>query len=260
MAADAGTSGIMGRVMEVLKMKRILQWLRRGNGEIVGFAIVVPLLYIMICSMASLVQLSLSVNDLGKAAISAGRAVAISDSLDAARTIANEAAMVNITNSNITNVTTDVEMVDAPEWGAGVNVKVTVSADISTFLPFVNPGRQSRRSLVTVETGGFYLGQWMLTGYCPCRSCSGPFGSGTALGRTAVPGQTVAIARSTAARFGLHYGDKLMIRGHIYTYEDDGGPSMTTDFGGMGIDIYVATHPETYSDYCNGWAEVYKVG
>ena len=260
MAADAGTSGIMGMMGNKIMFKRITRWLRKGSGEILGFTIVAPILYIMICSMIFLVQLSLSVIVFGKAAISAGRAAAISDSIENARSIASEAAMLNITNANISNVTTTVELVDSPEWGAGATAKVTVSADVSAFLPFVNPGRKERSSLVTVETGGSYLGRWMLTGYCPCRSCSGPFGSGTALGRTAVPGQTVAIARSTAARFGLRYGDKLLIRGHIYTYEDDGGPGMDTDFGGMGIDIYVATHPETYSDYCNGWAEVYKIG
>lgn len=104
------------------------------------------------------------------------------------------------------------------------------------------------------------LGQWRLTGYCNCSECCGKWAGGpTASGVMPTAGKTVAIHASAMEAFGLKFGDQLSINGHIYTLEDHGGSEMSSSNGGKCVDIYVANHSECYSDFCNGYAEVFKV-
>jgi Cell wall-associated hydrolases (invasion-associated proteins) len=104
---------------------------------------------------------------------------------------------------------------------------------------------------------GEYLGQFKLTGYCPCVRCCGKWAGGpTASGVMPTANRTVAISKSTAKRFNLSFGDKLIIDGVLYVYEDGGDSNMD---GNNWIDIFVATHPEAYAPNINKKAaEVYR--
>ena len=131
---------------------------------------------------------------------------------------------------------------------------VAVVILLSMFIFLINillsVGSQSRQA---------DLGLWRLTGYCPCVACSGPWGNSTASGVTAVEGRTVAIHETTMEAFGLQFGDKLLIRDHIYTLEDHGGSEMGGSNGGKCVDIYVEEHADCYRDELNGYANVYLV-
>ena len=87
------------------------------------------------------------------------------------------------------------------------------------------------------------LGIFKLTAYCPCTSCSGPYGTQTATGVTAQEGRTVAVDPTV-----IPYGTVLVINGHEYVAEDCGGAVK-----GKIIDIFFNEHKDNFREY----AEVY---
>lgn len=70
------------------------------------------------------------------------------------------------------------------------------------------------------------------TAYCPCRSCSGNYGSGTAIGTVAKEGRTIAVDPRV-----IPLGSKVIINGNVYVAEDVGGA-----IKGNKIDIYFNSH------------------
>lgn len=80
------------------------------------------------------------------------------------------------------------------------------------------------------------IGEFKLTAYCPCAECSGPWGNMTSTGVIAQTEHTVAVDPKI-----IPYGTKLLIGDTVYTAQDCGGAVK-----GNVIDIYFATHAETY--------------
>lgn len=79
------------------------------------------------------------------------------------------------------------------------------------------------------------LGVFVITHYCPCSICCGPWANGiTSTGVTAVTNRTVAVDPTI-----IPYGSKLVINGQVYVAEDCGGA-----IKGKRIDIYVGSHAE----------------
>ena len=98
----------------------------------------------------------------------------------------------------------------------------------------------------TEEMPRTYLGNFMMTAYCPCPLCCGAYATGrTASGTVATEGVTVAMG-------GLDFGTQIMINGHIYTVEDRG-----TQYGH--VDIFFASH-EAALAFGLQYADVYLVG
>ena len=90
-----------------------------------------------------------------------------------------------------------------------------------------------------------YLGNFMLTAYCPCSACCGAYATGyTASGTKATEGVTIAMG-------GLDFGTKVSINGHIYTVEDRG-----TAYGH--VDIFFADHASALA-FGLKYADVYLV-
>ena len=79
-----------------------------------------------------------------------------------------------------------------------------------------------------------YLGDWMITAYCPCAACCGPWATGcTSSGAPAVSNHTVACNILPA-------GSRILIDDVIYTVEDTGW----SPYGDEWIDIFFDTHEE----------------
>ena len=96
-----------------------------------------------------------------------------------------------------------------------------------------------------------YVGDFKLTGYCPCYSCCGKSPSSPGYGVTtrATEGFTIAADKRFA------FGTKLYIEGLGFrTVEDRGGA-----IHGNRIDVYYDTHSECFSPACNTTAIVYIV-
>lgn len=82
-----------------------------------------------------------------------------------------------------------------------------------------------------------YLGEYLLTAYCPCPICCGKWSNMvnpvTASGNPAVAGWSIAAPKE------FPFGTKIMIDGQIYSVEDRGGAITGNHF-----DIYCNTHQE----------------
>ena len=94
------------------------------------------------------------------------------------------------------------------------------------------------------------MGEFKLTAYCPCESCSGKWQRQTYSGKTATAGRTIAVDRSV-----IDIGSKVKIGDHIYIAEDIGG-----GVKGDHIDIFFDSHEEVkaFNDgkgikYTNVW-------
>ena len=99
-----------------------------------------------------------------------------------------------------------------------------------------------------------YVGNFKLTGYCPCYSCCGksPSSPGygiTAMGTRATEGRTIAMD----SRFA--FGTKVYIEGlGIRTVEDRGG-----SIKGNRIDVYCNSHSACFAAKYNTTAKVYII-
>lgn len=79
------------------------------------------------------------------------------------------------------------------------------------------------------------LGNFIITHYCPCSICCGPWRDGiTSTGATAVTNRTIAVDPTV-----IPYGFKVVINGQVYVAEDCGGAIKNNH-----IDIYVGSHAE----------------
>ena len=99
------------------------------------------------------------------------------------------------------------------------------------------------------ETKYQYLGTFLLTGYDDCYQCQEEFAGTTALGIPPRANHTIAVDPSI-----IPLGSHVLINDIEYVAEDVGGGVKQNH-----IDIFVGSHAETYSDFCNGYAEVYLI-
>lgn len=76
------------------------------------------------------------------------------------------------------------------------------------------------------------MGNFKITYYCSCESCSGQWGTQTATGNHCEQGRTVAVDPDVIA-----YGTRILIDDNVYIAEDCG-----SRVKGDHIDIYVEDH------------------
>ena len=95
-----------------------------------------------------------------------------------------------------------------------------------------------------------YIGDYKLTGYCPCYSCSEGYGSNTASGVRAQEGVTVA-----ADKRKIPLGTKIYIEGVGERIVQDVGGAIK----GNKLDIYVENHSNCYKPEYNTTAKVYII-
>lgn len=166
----------------------------------------------------------------------------------------------------ITEIVPDTEHVDTSKVGeyimtytlkGGDGVEQTASRIVSVVkdieLDAVDSGASNGVDIGATVTN---LGVWRLTAYMDTPEDQGPYVGQTASGSPLVAGETVAVSESTCRRYGLNFGDKLMIDGHVYILEDYGGSAMD---GQEWVDIYVDNPQDEYSEQFNKYTTVYLV-
>ena len=94
-----------------------------------------------------------------------------------------------------------------------------------------------------------YLGEFILTAYCPCEICCGEYGKNRPVdenGKIVVYGsigerlkQGVSIAVDPSV---IPYGSKVEIEGHVYTAQDCGGAIKKNR-----VDVYFENHKEAWN-------------
>ena len=95
-----------------------------------------------------------------------------------------------------------------------------------------------------------FIGDYKLTGYCPCYSCSEGWGTKTASGAKATEGITVA-----ADKRKIPLGTKIYIEGIGERVVQDVGGAVK----GNKIDIFVNNHQDCYKDCYNMKTQVYII-
>lgn len=95
------------------------------------------------------------------------------------------------------------------------------------------------------------LGKFKITGYCPCKSCSGRWGRQTSSGATAKANHTIA-----ADILVLPYDTKVRINGKDYVVEDTGSA-----IKGNKIDIFFENHSQIKEYFKNNgnYVEIFIV-
>lgn len=103
------------------------------------------------------------------------------------------------------------------------------------------------KKFVQVDKPIVYLGEFLITYYCPCAECCGWTDGPTASGVYPVEGLTIAADPS------IPFGTKLMIDGSTYTVQDRGGA-----IKGNHIDVFSSTHKKALSNHTRT-TSVYQV-
>lgn len=107
-------------------------------------------------------------------------------------------------------------------------------------------GKAKKSKIKTID-GYENLGEFTLTAYCGCFSCSGNWGNLTATGTETKAGRTIAVDPKV-----IPYGSKIIINKHEYVAEDCGGAIKDRH-----IDIYFDNHSDAVK-FGKQKATVYK--
>jgi len=114
----------------------------------------------------------------------------------------------------------------------------------------VNPYIGAGEDIITHDGRIVSLGEFKLTGYCPCSYCCGEWADGiTATQTKATEGRTIAVDPKI-----IPLGSHVYINGHEYIAEDTGSA-----INEKRIDIYYDNHSDCFSKECNGYAEVFII-
>ncbi len=114
-----------------------------------------------------------------------------------------------------------------------LNTMLTINENVNVTYTTHNTSSGVGSATYANGANGTYLGQFVLTGYCPCVICCGKVDGITASGKPATSNHTIA----ADSRFA--FGTQLVINGQVYTVEDRGGA-----IKGNHIDIFFNTHSE----------------
>jgi len=121
--------------------------------------------------------------------------------------------------------------------------EITVVTEVQDVLSASNyKGEQ----IYTLKNDREYLGEFKLTAYCGCWSCSEGYGNGTATGTIAQADYTIAVDPDV-----IPYGSVVYINGKMYVAEDCGGAVNNNH-----IDVYHNTHDEAVKfgiQYADVW-------
>ena len=106
---------------------------KKGFGEFTAFAIIAPILCLLILELCAFIQLTTAAHDIAKAMDAAGRSAAICTNIEDATEQATLVAQNSITNNNVSEIEAEVELINpSDEWKAGTIILVTLRAKVST--------------------------------------------------------------------------------------------------------------------------------
>ena len=109
---------------------------------------------------------------------------------------------------------------------------------------------EARKAEEAKNSKGRYIGDFRLTGYCPCASCCGSYGNATATGVMPKEGVTIAVDPRV-----IPYGTKVYIEGVGYRIAQDCGGAIKQ----KKIDVFVSNHSACFAPNINTTAAVYIV-
>lgn len=153
-----------------LKKKiRNIDW-ERGNGESMSFAILSVMICMIFVLMTGLLQLAAISNNLNKSIEAIARSVALCKTMDDAKTEAENIAGLTIKTKGIGNIRTSIDYCgdsegrSADKFKMGDTVTVTLTADVTTWIPTIQHKDLTKKLVVTIEGTTSDAGSIDLTG------------------------------------------------------------------------------------------------
>jgi hypothetical protein len=130
-------------------MKKFIQiefW-KKGGGEIIGFAYILPFIVMLICCLIAAAQVSITNQRLSYTAYSSCRSAVVSIDENTARDrgyAIYESIMgdPNANSGGVTYVPFEMTVLDGNQWIKGSFVKCTVRVYVKTLLPFTSGVRE----------------------------------------------------------------------------------------------------------------------
>lgn len=128
------------------------KYLKKGNGEFIGFTVVTLLIVTLFIPICTIIQLYTGLYDVNKMLMSSSRAAAICTNMEDAKKQSKLVAESTATNSNINQIDTDVNYAEGySKWESGTCIVVTVKAKLKT-MGTLFPDREFVKSIpVTIE-------------------------------------------------------------------------------------------------------------
>lgn len=125
---------------------------KKGNGEFIAFAVLAPMICMIIIVIIGYIQLYSSLRQMTEALNVCSRSAAVSASMSEAEIQALLVAEGAISSDHISDLNIDIEYVTADnDWKNGVLIKVTLSCDIDTMAPYVLSGKRYKSAIVCIE-------------------------------------------------------------------------------------------------------------
>ena len=141
--------------MKIKKRFFTRKFLRKGNGEILGFAMIAPILVFFVCVVASAAHIGITNQNLSFAAYNCGRAAAVCEtqSTGVARAKSMYEKTINTENASKHGyVPCEIELLDGKGWEKGSYIRCTVRYHIDTLMPFTS-GVREQSIIMMIENG-----------------------------------------------------------------------------------------------------------
>ena len=138
-------------------MDRMYKFFRKGSSEIISFLFAVVLLFTILISIVSIMQIGMVSETMTYAVYAAGRAAVISPDENNAKAraqmVAEESLADRIGNISPDDIYTKLEIVEGDGWQKGSYAKITLSVKLNTFANYFSS--EGEKSIVMlVEKGG----------------------------------------------------------------------------------------------------------
>lgn len=130
-----------------------INW-KRGSGEALTFAVIVPLTMFMLVAIVSAVQLGLVSQKLSYAVYSCGRAAAVSEDSTSGIARATELydEIMGLDYLEDGYIPCEIEVLDNESWEKGSYIRITVKYKIDVLLPFI-PDSRTESIVMMIESG-----------------------------------------------------------------------------------------------------------
>ena len=128
------------------------KFLKKGNGEFIGFTIIALVIVMLFIPMCAIFKLALGLYDVNKMLMASSRAAAVCTSMDDAQKQAELVAETTSDNSSVEQIETEVKFADGfSKWESGVSIVVTVKAKVKTMDAVLSSRTYSKSIPVTIE-------------------------------------------------------------------------------------------------------------
>lgn len=131
---------------------------KKGGGEILGFMMIVPCMFLIICAIVAAAQIAYTNQSLTYCAYNACRSAVVSDDLSIARERAQNSYDLQMGTSNARKygyTSCELQIMDGSynaSWQKGVFVKCTVRYYVKTLMPFTS-GLREQTIVMMIENG-----------------------------------------------------------------------------------------------------------